>query len=183
MNILAPTKRMYRSSKIFMFSVKHTHNLYLSAAVLLSSMDFHEILDRAEQNVLIERRLHRVAHLTPFTTKELQQYVSQYLMAFLVPNVPRSYVSEFSEVFVHKLVDKTIHATKKAIEAFLTEALINGRLTIRQTQPAARNSSSVTALNTADEFEWEALPSDIRDFILPQEVLQDYIAENTPLPI
>ena len=102
-------------------------------------------------------------------------------MAFLVPNVQRSYVSEFSEVFVHKLVDKTIHATKKAIEAFLTEALINGRLTIRQTKPAARNSSSVTALNTADEDEWEALPSDIRDFILPQEVLQDYIAENIPL--
>ena len=98
-----------------------------------------------------------------------------------MPNVPRSHVSEFSEVFVHKLVDKTIHATTKAIEEFLTEALINGRLTIRQTEPAARHSSSVTALNTADEFEWETLPSDIRDFIVPQEVLQDYIAENIGL--
>ena len=155
-----------------------------SGVIVITGMSTEPLLSlpssEKEQN---ERRLHKVAHVTPFTTREFQQYVSQYLMAFLVPNVPRSYVSEFSEVFVHKLVDKTIHATKKAIEAFLTEALINGSLTVRQTEHVARSSSSVTPLNTADEIWWEALPSDIREFILPHEVLQGYIAENTPLPI
>ena len=105
-----------------------------TGVIVITGMSTEPLLSLpSSEKEQIERRLHKVAHVTPFTSRELQQYVSQYLMAFLVPTVPHSYVSEFSKLFVRGLDDKTIHATKKAIEAFLTEALINGSLRMRQT--------------------------------------------------
>lgn len=130
-------------------------------------------LRRAEEQQ-IQRRLHVTACIDPFTASELETYVSKYISFFVnhatQGNASSPLLAQFANAFVQRVQHQTVHAVKKELEAFLTNALHDGKMLPRK----ARNPQYYFTVH--DEDWWESMCADMRDYMLPLEVLQEYIA-------
>ena len=113
------------------------------------------------------------ACIDPFTASELETYVSKY-MSFFVNNATHGNVSspllaQFATAFVQRVQHQTVHAVKKELEAFLTNALHDGKMLPRKTRNPQYH------LTDHDEDWWESMCADMRDYVLPLQVLQEYV--------
>ena len=140
----------------------------------------------AEEAEQIRRRFHKEGRLEPFTVPELQSYVCQYMERFLEPNVDRETSSNdlalFGEAFVLRMDDRAVHAVEKALQAFLIKALYDGRLLKRgapytQCSLSTRDTTPGSAsMRSSDRSWWDPMYTDIREYFLPLQVLQEYVA-------
>ena len=125
----------------------------------------------------IRRRLHKVACIDPFTVLELELYVSQYIAFFVDPAVDAQnssvHLEQFGKVFVRRMEDKAVHAVKKELEAFLTKALYDRKMFKRET--------TYTQREIDDRGWWDSMYTDIREYFLPLQVLQEYVAAGEEL--
>ena len=140
----------------------------------------------AEEAEQIRRRFHKEGRLEPFTVPELQSYVCQYMDFFLEPNVDRETSSNdlalFGEAFVLRMDDKAVHAVEKALQALLTKALYDGKL-LKRGAPYTQCSLSTRettpgseSMRSSDRSWWDPMYTDIREYFLPLQVLQEYVA-------
>ena len=139
-----------------------------------------------EESGQILRRMHKIACINAFTVQELQAYVSQYIAFFLEPTEESAdsspHLELFAKAFVRCMDDKAVHAVKKALEEFLTQALEQGRMFRRESPYPQRSMTAVdttmnqvvrTSMRLSDHY---VMYTDIRDYFLPLKVLQEYAA-------
>jgi len=130
-------------------------------------------LRRAEEQQ-IRRRLHVTACIDPFTASELETYASKYMSFFVNHathgNVSSPLLAQFATAFVQRVQHQTVHAVKKELEAFLTNALHDGKMLPRKTRNPQYH------LTDHDEDWWESMCADMRDYVLPLQVLQEYVS-------
>ena len=69
--------------------------------------------------------------------------------------------------------DKAVHAVKKELEAFLTKALYDRQMFKRET--------TYTQREIDDRGWWDSMYTDIREYFLPLQVLQEYVAAGEEL--
>ena len=125
-----------------------------------------------EEAQQIQRRLHKVAQLDCFADSELESYVSQF-MAFYVntavhPHNYSDYLEQFGKAFVRRMNCRAVHAVEKELNAFLTKALLERKMVKRKTAHTKREID--------DQCWWNSMYADIRDYYVPVEVLQEYVA-------
>ena len=124
----------------------------------------------------IRRRLHLTACIDPFSVPELQIYASRYIAFFVDPASDKSASCEvlvrFGEAFVRRMGDQTVHSVKKQLEIFLTNALNDERMLPRSALELQRHLSEV---EINDRKWWHSMYSDMRDYVLPLQVLQEYV--------
>jgi len=124
----------------------------------------------------IRRRLHLTACIDPFSVPELQIYASRYIAFFVDPASDKSascdVLVRFGEAFVRRMGDKTVHSVKKQLEIFLTNALNDERMLPRSALELQRHLSEV---EINDRKWWHSMYSDMRDYVLPLQVLQEYV--------
>ena len=83
--------------------------------------------------------------------------------------------------------DKAIHAVKKELEAFLIKALYDRKMFKREAPYTQRAFTAVDAttgsasMRLGEEHWWDAMYTDIRDYFLPLQVLQEYVAAGQKL--
>jgi hypothetical protein len=130
-----------------------------------------------EEAQQIQRRLHKVAQLDCFADSELESYVSQF-MAFYVntavhPHNYSDYLEQFGKVFVRRMNCRAVHAVEKELNAFLTKALLERKMVKRKTAHTQREID--------DRCWWDSMYADIREYYVPVEVLQEYVAAGEDL--
>jgi hypothetical protein len=150
-----------------------------SGIIIITGMaDSLSSLPVQEQNQ-IRRRLHLTACVDPFSVSELQSYVSRYIAFFVDPAADRvtacDLLVRFGKAFVHNMEYQTVHSVKKELETFLTNALHNERMLPRSASALQRH---LTVVDISDRKWWDTMYSDMRDYVLPLQVLQEYVDHN-----
>ena len=144
-----------------------------SGIIIITGMaDSLSSLPPAEEQQ-IRRRLHQTACIDSFTLPELQSYASKYISFFVDPamdrNTSASLPVRFASAFVQRVHDQTVHGVKKELEAFLTKALHDSKMLPRRAPNAQHHSTA------NDRDWWESMCADMRDYVLPLQVLQEYV--------
>ena len=117
-----------------------------------------------------------VIAIDSLSVSELQNYASRYIAFFVDPAADRSascdVLVRFGEAFVRRMEYQTVHSVKKELETFLTNALHNERMLPRSASALQRHLSVV---DISDRKWWDSMYSDMRDYVLPLQVLQEYV--------
>ena len=76
--------------------------------------------------------LHKVACIDPFTESELELYVSEIIAFFVDPAVDVQnssvHLEQFGKVFVWRMENQAVHTVTKELEAFVTQALYDRKM-------------------------------------------------------
>ena len=68
---------------------------------------------------------------------------------------------------------RAVHAVEKELNAFLTKALLERKMVKRKTAHTKREID--------DQCWWDSMHADIRDYYVPVQVLQEYVAAGEEL--
>ena len=83
------------------------------------------------------------------------------------------HLEQFGKAFVRRMDKKVVHAVEKELKAFLTKALFERKMVKRET--------TYTQREIDDRCWWDSMYTDIREYFLPVQVLQEYVAAGEDL--